>query len=84
MHITHKAYVYEERRVKPMLPLSATGLTILWIVLLVIFLVLEAATTQLVSIWFAVSGVGSGNDAACVDLVRGWRLGGIASAFVRT
>ena len=57
MHITHKAYVYEERRVRKMLPLSNTGLTILWVVLLGVFLVLEAATTQLVSIWFAVGAL---------------------------
>lgn len=57
MHITHKAYVYEERRVRKMLPLSDTGLTILWVVLLGVFLVLEAATTQLVSIWFAVGAL---------------------------
>ena len=40
-----------------MLPLSDTGLTILWVVLLGVFLVLEAATTQLVSIWFAVGAL---------------------------
>ncbi|MGN0561757.1 MAG: NfeD family protein [Candidatus Fimenecus sp.] len=36
-----------------MLTISSTALTVIWIVLLVLFLILEAATVQLVSAWFA-------------------------------
>lgn len=36
---------------------SIDGLLILWVVLLVVFVVLEAVTVQLVSIWFAIGCV---------------------------
>lgn len=40
-----------------MLTISSTALTVIWIVLLVLFLVLEAATVQLVSAWFALGAL---------------------------
>ena len=40
-----------------MLTLSSTALTVIWIVLLVLFLILEAATVQLVSAWFALGAL---------------------------
>ena len=40
-----------------MLTISSTALTVIWIVLLVLFLILEAATVQLVSAWFALGAV---------------------------
>lgn len=40
-----------------MLTISSTALTVIWIVLLVLFLILEAATIQLVSAWFALGAL---------------------------
>lgn len=40
-----------------MLTISSTALTVIWIVLLVLFLILEAATVQLVSAWFALGAL---------------------------
>ena len=40
-----------------MLTFSSTALTVIWIVLLVLFLILEAATVQLVSAWFALGAL---------------------------
>ncbi len=40
-----------------MLTISSTALTVIWIVMLVIFLVMEAATVQLVSAWFALGAL---------------------------
>ena len=40
-----------------MLTISSTVLTVIWIVLLVLFLILEAATVQLVSAWFALGAL---------------------------
>lgn len=40
-----------------MLTISSTALTVSWIVLLVLFLILEAATVQLVSAWFALGAL---------------------------
>ena len=36
--------------------------TILWLVAIVAFIAVEAATTALVSVWFAVSGSGHGSE----------------------
>lgn len=38
--------------------IAIDGLLILWVILLVVFVVLEAVTVQLVSIWFAIGCVG--------------------------
>ena len=40
-----------------MLTISSTALTVIWIVLLVLFLILEAATVQMVSAWFALGAL---------------------------
>ena len=40
-----------------MLTISSTALTVIWSVLLVLFLILEAATVQLVSAWFALGAL---------------------------
>ena len=40
-----------------MLTISSTALTVIWIVLLVLFLILETATVQLVSAWFALGAL---------------------------
>ena len=40
-----------------MLTISSTALTVIWIVLLVLFLILEAVTVQLVSAWFALGAL---------------------------
>lgn len=40
-----------------MFVISSTALTIIWLVLLVVFLVLEAVTVQLVSAWFALGAL---------------------------
>lgn len=40
-----------------MLTISSTALTVTWIVLLVVFLILEAVTVQLVSAWFALGAL---------------------------
>lgn len=40
-----------------MLTISSTALTVIWIVMLIIFLVMEAATVQLVSAWFALGAL---------------------------
>lgn len=40
-----------------MLTISASTLTIIWVVLLLAFIVLEAVTVQLVSAWFAVGAL---------------------------
>lgn len=40
-----------------MLTISSTALTVIWIALLVLFLILEAATVQLVSAWFALGAL---------------------------
>ena len=40
-----------------MLTISSTALTVIWIVLLVLFLILEGVTVQLVSAWFALGAL---------------------------
>ena len=40
-----------------MLTISSTALTVIWIVLLGLFLILDAATVQLVSAWFALGAL---------------------------
>lgn len=40
-----------------MFSIHAATLTVIWIVLLIVFLILEAATVQLVSVWFAVGAL---------------------------
>lgn len=40
-----------------MLSISGTTLTVIWVVMLILFLVLEAVTVQLVSAWFAVGAL---------------------------
>lgn len=37
--------------------LTVTGFTVLWSVLLVLFIIAEAITVQLVSIWFAIGSL---------------------------
>ena len=40
-----------------MFSVSAATLTVIWVVLLIVFLVLEAVSVQLVSAWFAVGAL---------------------------
>ena len=40
-----------------MFSIPAATLTVIWVVLLIVFLVMEAATVQLVSVWFAVGAL---------------------------
>lgn len=54
---TCKAYVYSERWVERMFTVSAATMTVIWVVLLIVFLVMEAVTVQLVSAWFAVGAL---------------------------
>ena len=37
--------------------LTVTGFTVLWSVLLILFIIAEAITVQLVSIWFAIGSL---------------------------
>lgn len=40
-----------------MFSIPAATLTVIWVVLLIVFLIMEAATVQLVSVWFAVGAL---------------------------
>lgn len=40
-----------------MFSISAATLTVIWVVLLIVFLIMEAASVQLVSVWFAVGAL---------------------------
>lgn len=40
-----------------MFSISAATLTVIWVVLLIVFLIMEAASVQLVSVWFAVGSL---------------------------
>ena len=53
--------------------LSKAGLTAVWIVLLLLFLAVEAATVQLVSAWFALGALGAliANLCGCTPV---WQL----------
>lgn len=50
--------------------LSATAVTVLWVVLLVLFTVIEAVTIQLVSIWFALGALGALIASFCSADIR--------------
>lgn len=55
---TYKTYVQNYKKVGgDMAEISATTLTIIWAVLLAVFLIAEAVSVQLVSAWFAVGAL---------------------------